>query len=201
VPTGVALQDPRQQLYSAAERILVRDGPAALTSRSVTTEAGVAKGVLHRHFSDFDDFLAELVRDRIARLGAQADDLQRSVGVGTITDNLAEAVLAWFDPVALSIVALVTSRDRLRTRLRETTPTGLPLLTEAGGRLNDYLSAEQQHGRIRPDANVRVLALNVIGTAHLLLAGDLGAPPDPAAVREVIETIMVGAEPASAPDH
>ena len=31
-----------------------------------------AKGVLHRHFVDFDAFLAELVLDRIARLDTQA---------------------------------------------------------------------------------------------------------------------------------
>src|SRR5438094_126818 len=39
-------------MFAAAERILLRDGPHALTSRAVTTEAGVAKDVLHRHYSD-----------------------------------------------------------------------------------------------------------------------------------------------------
>jgi len=66
VPTGVAIRDPRGQLFDAAERVLLRDGVSALTSRSVTAEAGVAKGVLHRHFADFDAFLAELTLDRIA---------------------------------------------------------------------------------------------------------------------------------------
>ncbi len=60
MPTGVALRDAREQMFAAAERILLRDGPQALTSRAVTAEAGVAKGVLHRHFADFDAFLAEL---------------------------------------------------------------------------------------------------------------------------------------------
>nr|MDQ6938034.1 TetR family transcriptional regulator [Actinomycetota bacterium] len=54
MPTGVALRDAREQLFHAAERVLLRAGPNALTSRAVTTEAGVAKGVLHRHFADFD---------------------------------------------------------------------------------------------------------------------------------------------------
>src|ERR1700724_3650096 len=65
VPTGVAIRDPRGQLFDAAERVLLRDGPAALTSRAVTAEAGVAKGVLHRHFADFDAFLAAFVLDRV----------------------------------------------------------------------------------------------------------------------------------------
>jgi AcrR family transcriptional regulator len=42
----VALRDARQQLFDAAERILLRSGPNALTSRAVTAEAGCAKGVL-----------------------------------------------------------------------------------------------------------------------------------------------------------
>jgi hypothetical protein len=43
VPAGVALRDPRQQLFDAAARVLLRDGVTGLTSRAVTTEAGVAK--------------------------------------------------------------------------------------------------------------------------------------------------------------
>ncbi|MER7370837.1 TetR family transcriptional regulator, partial [Nonomuraea wenchangensis] len=51
MPTGVALRDVRQQLFDAAERVLLRAGATGLTSRAVTDEAGVAKGVLHRHFA------------------------------------------------------------------------------------------------------------------------------------------------------
>ena len=37
MPTGVALRDAREQMFAAAERILLRAGPHALTSRAVTT--------------------------------------------------------------------------------------------------------------------------------------------------------------------
>src|SRR6202142_3635299 len=104
VPTGVALRDAREQLFEAAELVLLRDGPAMLTSRAVTQEAGVAKGVLHRHFADFDAFLAELVLDRIARLGTQADALRASAGTGTVTGNLTAALTELFGPVAIAIV-------------------------------------------------------------------------------------------------
>src|SRR3954453_11954197 len=83
VPTGVALRDVREQLFAAAERVLLRDGPHALTSRAVTVEAGVAKGVLHKHFADFDAFLAELVVDRIAQLEISAAGLLGKAGAGT----------------------------------------------------------------------------------------------------------------------
>src|SRR5882724_7639113 len=147
VPTGVAIRDARQQLFDAAERVLLRDGPSALTSRAVTTEAGCAKGVLHRHFTDFDAFLAELVLDRIGALDAQSTALHDSAGTGTVADNLTGALSDLFGSVAVAIVSLVISRDALRARLRRTTPTGVPLLTEATAMFASYLTAERDLGR------------------------------------------------------
>ncbi len=90
MPTGIALSDARGQLFEAAERVLLRDGPSALTSRAVTTEARCAKGVLHRHFADFEAFLAELVADRIARTDGQAAVFRDAAGTGTVAGNLTE---------------------------------------------------------------------------------------------------------------
>src|SRR4051794_6501417 len=104
MPTGVALRDVRQQLFDAAERVLLRDGANGLTSRAVTEEAGVAKGVLHRHFDDFDAFLVDLVRERIARLDGQAAGLRDSAGTGTVAGNLTVALVDLFDPVAVAVV-------------------------------------------------------------------------------------------------
>ena len=80
MPTGIHIIDAPRQLLDAAERVLLRDGPDALTSRAVTDEAGVAKGVLHRHFADFEDLLAALVVDRAARIDTQATALRNSAG-------------------------------------------------------------------------------------------------------------------------
>ena len=41
VPTGVTIRDVREQLFGAAERILLRDGPDALTSRAVAASPAV----------------------------------------------------------------------------------------------------------------------------------------------------------------
>ncbi|GAA1680874.1 TetR family transcriptional regulator [Glycomyces endophyticus] len=195
MPTGVALHDARARLLAAAERVLVRDGAGALTSRAVTEEAGVAKGVLHRHFADFDDFLAELVRARIALVEADIDALAGSAVSSTLVATLTEALTRVFTPVNLGLVGLVISRDGVRTRLRETSPRGLPILTEAGARLAAYLDAERRYGRLVPGTDTRTLAMTLVGTGHLLFAGELGALPDASAVREVVEAITVGAEP------
>ena len=192
MPTGVAIRDAREQLFGAAERVLLRDGPNALTSRAVTTEAGCAKGVLHRHFADFDAFLAELVLDRIARIGGQAAALRESAGTGTVAGNLTAALTDLFGSVAVAIVALITFRDDLRARLRQARPAGVPLLTEATAMIASYLTAERELGRIAADADVGTLAPTLIGAGHLLFADREGAPPETGAVRKVVTTVIAG---------
>lgn len=190
MPTGVTLRDAREQLFDAAERVLLRDRPGALTSRAVTTEAGVAKGVLHRHFADFDAFLAEFVLDRIGRMDSQAAALRDAAGTGTVIGNLTDALTALFGSAAVAMVPLVSSRDSLRARLRETWPAGVPVLTEAMVMVTSYLAAERDLGRLAPDAEVDMLAPMLIGTVHLLWAGQDGTPPEAEAVRRVVTTAI-----------
>jgi AcrR family transcriptional regulator len=189
----VALRDARQQLFDAAERVLLRDGPSALTSRSVTTEAGVAKGVLHRHFADFDDFLAELVLDRIARLDGQAAALRASAGTGTVTGNLTGVLIDLSGSVAVGIVALITFRDGLRARLRQARPGGgVPLASEAAAMIASYLAIERDLGRIAADADVDMLAPMLLGAVHLLFADRDGAPPEPETIARAVRTVIPG---------
>ncbi|MBP2335773.1 AcrR family transcriptional regulator [Saccharothrix coeruleofusca] len=193
MPTGVAIRDVREQLFGAAERVLLRAGPSALTSRAVTEEAGCAKGVLHRHFTDFDAFLAEFVLDRARLLDAGAADLRERVGTGTVVDNLAEFLPALFGSVAVAVVPLITFRDELRARLRRTWPAGVPVLTEAVGMIAAYLTAERDLGRIAADADVDGLAPALIGAAHLLFADRTGTAPTAQAVRRTVVTVIGGA--------
>jgi AcrR family transcriptional regulator len=193
VPTGVAIRDAREQLFDAAERVLLRDGPNALTSRAVTTEAGVAKGVLHRHFADFDAFLAELVEDRAARIDVQAAALRDCAGTGTVVGNLAGVLMDLFGSVAVAIVALMIFRDDLRARLRQHRPAGIPLLTEAAAMITAYLTAERDLGRIAADADVDTLAPTLIGGGHLMFADRKGVPPEAEAVRKLVATVLSSA--------
>ncbi|MFI7639353.1 TetR/AcrR family transcriptional regulator [Nonomuraea sp. NPDC049400] len=192
MPTGIAIRDVREQLFDAAERILLRDGPEALTSRAVTTEAGVAKGVLHRHFADFDAFLAEFVLDRIHRMDPQAAALRESAGTGTVAGNLTDALIAVFGSVAVAIVPLITFRDELRDRLRETWPAGVPVLTDACIMIASYLTAEQELGRIAADAEVDMLAPMLIGAGHLLFADRKGPTPAAEAVHKTVTSVIGG---------
>ncbi|MEV4756305.1 TetR family transcriptional regulator [Micromonospora sp. NPDC049559] len=193
MPTGVALRDPRRQLFDAAVRVLARDGVTGLTSRAVTTEADVAKGVLHRHFADFDAFLAELVLDCIAQVEAQAAALRDAAGTGTVADNLTGALINLLDPVMVSIVTLVIARDELRRRLRAAGTARFPLAGEGAAMIASYLAAERDRGRIDADADLDTLAGTLIGAAHLLFTERKESPPEAAAVRKVVTTVMAGA--------
>jgi AcrR family transcriptional regulator len=192
------MRDARQQLFDAAERVLVRDGPSGLTSRAVTTQAGCAKGVLHRHFAEFDAFLADLVLDRIARVDNQATALRRAAGTGTLAGNLTEALTTLFGSVAVAIVGLVISRDDLRARLRNAGVAGVPVLAEATAVIASYLTAEQGLGRIEADADVGTLAPTLVGAGHLLFAGRHGTPPEAGAVHKMVTTVIAGIVPAGA---
>ena len=193
MPTGVAIRDPRGQLFEAAERILLREGPAGLTSRSVTAEAGVAKGVLHRHFADFDDFLAELALSRVTRIANQSADLRAVAGTGTVAGNLTAALPSLFAPEVLALIRLIIARDELRARLRAATGSRIPVVSESTAMVADYLAAERDLGRIAPAADIATLAPTLVGAAHLLFTDADGGAADPAAVARVVAAVLAGA--------
>lgn len=182
----MALRDVREQLFDAADRILLDTGPEGLTSRAVTVTAGCAKGVLHRHFTDFDAFLAEYVLDRSQRLDTSA--LQ--AGAGSVTGNVTTLLTSVFTSVAVAIVPLVTFRDGLRARLRDTWPAGVPVLTEACSALAGYLEDERARGRVPAGADPSTLGAVLIGTAHLLYADRTGPPPTEDDVRRAVEAVI-----------
>lgn len=195
MPTGVAIRDVREQLFSAADRILLRAGPSGLTSRALTTEAACAKGVLHRHFADFDAFLAEFVLDRAGRLDARAAALRDAAGTGSVIGNVAAALTAVFGSVAVAIVALVTFRDELRARLRETWPAGVPVLTDAAQMIAAYLEDERARGRVVAGAEADFLAAMLVGTVHLLYADRTGPAPTEDDVHRAVARVLAGAMP------
>jgi AcrR family transcriptional regulator len=190
MPTGVAIRDVRDQLFGAADRVLLQDGPGGLTSRAVTNGAGCAKGVLHRHFANFDEFLAEYVLDRAGQLRDQAAALCGAVGTGTVVGNLTGALTELFSSVAMAVVPLITVRDGLRAQLRQTWPAGVPVLTDAAIVIGAYLAAERDLERIAARADADTLAMMLIGTAHMLFADRDGQPPGPVAVRTVVLNVI-----------
>lgn len=194
MPTGVHLRDARRQLFDAADRVLLRDGSNGLTSRAVTDEAGCAKGVLHRYFTDFDTFLTDLVLERAAQLEAQALVLRASAGDGTVAANLTKALTVLLGPVPLAIIPLITSRDGLRARLRQAKPGGgMAVLGEATTMIAAYLTDERELGRIAADADIDSLTLSLVGGGHLLFTDGDHGPPATSAVERFVAAVIFDA--------
>jgi AcrR family transcriptional regulator len=185
----------REAATQSIDCVLLRDGPNELTSRAVTDEAGCAKGVLHRHFTDFDAFLTELVLDRAAQLERQAHTLREAASTGTVADNLTGALTTLFGPVPVAIIPLITFRDELRARLRQAMPGGgLAILAQIRAAVSAYLADEREMGRIAADADIDSLTLSLVGGGHLLFA-DRADPPTTATVNKLVTTVLAGVLP------
>lgn len=169
MPRGVAIPEIRQQLFAAAERVITRDGPGRLSGRAVTTEAGVATGLLYAHFTDLDDFLAAYAVDRAFLISAEAAALPDRAGRGGIAANLADAVLAISPATVLASVRLLVARPELTERVHAVLGDNTAGLEAIAGAAATYLTDEQRHGRVSRAADPQALALAVVGVFHHLV--------------------------------
>jgi AcrR family transcriptional regulator len=197
-PRGVTIPDVPQQLFQAAERVLLRDGPSGLSSRAITSEAGVAKGILHNHFTDLDAFLAAFVLDRFQLIAEEAAKLPSRAGAGTVVENLTDAALSVFGSNALAIISLVLSRPALMLRLQKSGAAGAANLQTIEGTFAAYLDAEKQLGRIAADADTETLALTLVGTVHhLFVTGRASGPDLHSRVRRIAAVLVAAVAPNS----
>nr|WSX47881.1 TetR/AcrR family transcriptional regulator [Streptomyces sp. NBC_00974] len=168
-PRGVAIPDLRERLFAAAERLVARDGPGALTSRAVTEEAGCAKGVLHTHFAGLDTFVAELVLDRFATTARLIQALPARAGQSTVAHNLLDAANALLTSLEPGIVALALALPGASHHARRAWQEGAPGFAAIEQSVQAYLAAEQELCRVHADMDTEAAALALIGTLHHLL--------------------------------
>lgn len=189
MPRGVAIPEVREQLFLAAERVLFRDGPDGLTSRAITEEARVAKGLLYNHFADLDDFMAELILERVRTATEQASRLPGAAGSGTVSGNVTDAALSLLRSHAFAIAGIVMSRPALMTRLhqRGASHSFAPLERSFAA----YLDAEKKLGRIESDVDTETLALILVGTLHhLFMTQRASGRHLPEQIRRIVETLL-----------
>jgi AcrR family transcriptional regulator len=192
----------RDELFRAAERVLLRDGPQAVSGRAVTREAGVATGLLYNYFSDLDEFLVALVVDRFRIHAELATTLMEQVGTRTVEENLVETGLSLLTSPALALAGLVLVRPTLHGRVRAEMAGGAPGLEEIITTTAAYLEAEKRLGRVSPATDSAAVALAFVGTLHhVLLTHDTrkGSLPvqDPA---QLMTRLVRALLPAGSPD-
>ena len=177
-PRGVANPDVRELLFQAAERVLSRHGPDGLTSRAITDEAGVAKGLLFNHFTDLDQFLAELIMERTRSAADLAAHLPPLAGTGAVHGNLVEAAVSLLRSPSFAIAGLIHARPALMTHLHQVShgrPYGV--LADVERSFAAYLAAEKQRGRIAPQTDTEMLAFVLLGTIHHIFMTNMADSP------------------------
>ena len=191
---GIAIYRARDQLFDAAGRVLARDGPAGLTSRAATEEAGVAKGLIYRYFTDLDEFLAEFTATRVRTAVASVSGLAGRAGHGTVAANLSEALLTLFGPGSHVpvITGIVTSRPSLIPRLHQVLED-TSAFSAIEGSLAAYIEAEQRLGRLAPSAGPATETAILLGAVHhLVFTGQSAAPAFPVRVQEIVTAVIAG---------
>lgn len=199
-PRGVAIPDLRERLFAAAERVVARDGAAALTSRAITAEADCGKGVLHTHFTGLDEFVAELLLDRFARSARQAGALEVKVGEGTVAGNLQEVVLDLLEALPAAVVGLAMTRPAAASHTRKGFQSGAPAFDAIQHAFTAYLQAEQRGGRLAAGADTATIALALVGTVHHLLMTRVPGQGETAeaTTRRLLAVLLGGGQPPTA---
>ncbi|MEV6815247.1 TetR/AcrR family transcriptional regulator [Micromonospora sp. NPDC051296] len=198
MPRGVAIPEPRQQLFAAVERVIADDGPGRLTGRAVTREAGVATGLLYAHFANFDDFLVGYAVDRAFQISSEVAGLPGRAGIGTVAGNLSEAVLATPLGTLLALTRLMAYRPELTAKVEAVLGNGSAGLQTVERAVTDYLAAEQQLGRVPAGADTAALALVVVGLLHYVSLSNGANPTAKTRIRRAV-TALTGGFPAVAP--
>ena len=154
------MNDNRQNIIDATERLLQTHGLARLTTRAIAREAKVAEGLIYHHFKDKAELIFEVVETRVRETKNIMQNLPLEVGKSTLLKNLEGVLLAIYHAhyeitlIINSIFADQKLRDRLQEIVRERN-MGPQYAIEG---LDVYLAAEQRLGRISDAVDTGVLA-------------------------------------------
>jgi AcrR family transcriptional regulator len=113
---------PRESLLDAAERLLVREGYAAISTRRVAAEAGLNHGLIHYYFGSMEELLVQVLE----RFTAILIDRQREMYAQDVPfiDKWRKAMAfldsdqaSGYQKIWLELQAMAWNRPELRERV------------------------------------------------------------------------------------
>jgi AcrR family transcriptional regulator len=125
-----------EAFLDAAERLLIREGAAAITTRRLAAEADQNHGLVHYYFGSIDELLLQTLERFTARVlerqramyGSDAPFIEKwRAAMGFIDDDLASG----YPKIWLELEALAWNKPELRARINDVTDRWHSLLTEA----------------------------------------------------------------------
>ena len=144
------MNENRQNIICATERLLQTHGLARLTMREIAREAKVAEGLIYHHFKDKAELIHEVVEQRLHDAKNVLQTLPLRVGLRTLSENLEEVLSAVYRShyEIVPIVCSVFADHQLRARMREIMKEREVGPQHAIDGLAVYLAAEQRLGRM-----------------------------------------------------
>ena len=193
----------RERIVDAAARVIRTLGLARATTKEIAREAGFSEATLYKHFRDKEDLFLHVMRERLPELVNTLKELPSRAGQGAVRDNLEEVArrAAEFYELGTPIASSLFSDPELLARHRETIGSD-----QAGPHLGNellaaYLRAEQDLGRVRPEASPEAAASLLLGACYqrAFLMTFLGEdpfdqPPDRFA-KDLVDTLLQGLSP------
>ncbi|MET9329078.1 TetR/AcrR family transcriptional regulator [Tsukamurella sp. NPDC003166] len=159
MPRGVAIDGARQRLFEAAEAVILRAGVDGLTGRAVTAQAGVATGLLHAHFGDFEGFLAAYVVDRSFLLTTESGNAAGRKG--DVAEEVCSVLAGLSQPASTALARLLAARPGLRGAAAEVLGDGAAGFEGVIAVVADRLAS----GAIRPGVDAGAMAYGIVGAA------------------------------------
>ncbi|TAK68274.1 MAG: TetR/AcrR family transcriptional regulator [Actinomycetota bacterium] len=188
--------DVEQALVDAAERVLVRDGPAAVTVRAVATEAGVAPMGVYNHLGGKQGLTDALLERGFRGLRAAVAAASGSDALARLRDSgRGYRRYALTHPQHYAIMF-----DRVARPGSYQDPT-IVEAADAFGALVSHVVAAMDSGQIRPE-DPSAVALRIWCTVHGALSLELRGFIDPAIADGAYELLLdyiiraVAVEPA-----
>ncbi|WP_435113391.1 TetR/AcrR family transcriptional regulator [Nocardiopsis synnemataformans] len=158
-------EETREHLLDSAADVLRRFGMAHATTKEIARAAGYSEATLYKHFEDKSDLLLSVMRHRFPPFVEVLAELPDRVGRGSVRDTLTELMakaVDFFRYGAPMLGSLFADPELLRRHQEGMRQRGAgPLNVNRG--LADYLRAERDLGRVRPDTDTDAVASLLVG--------------------------------------
>ncbi|MFN3856767.1 MAG: TetR/AcrR family transcriptional regulator [Caulobacter sp.] len=184
------VEEFRDRLCQAAERLFAEHGPDAVTMRQLAVELGVSPMTPYRYFKDKDDILAAVRASGFSRFARALEDAFHAAPAGV---GKAEAVGRAYVRFALEH----PDAYRLMFDLSQPNEADYPELVAASNRARAMMVGQTQAmidaGEIEgdPELIAHMLWAALHGGLVLQLAGKLPASVDPSALRRGVFQALV----------
>ena len=173
-------QPMRDRIVAAAVRVMSERGVTQATTKEIAREAGVSEGSLYNHFENKTALFGAAFGQVTSGIRFAMQDLFGAVGRASLEDNLSRfaTIAIHFYSELLPITGSVLADREVLRWLQRTGRSGGVAQGQAA--LAGYLRAEQEAGRLRPEAEPLYLAAALLGACqHRAFAGLMvGSAPE-----------------------